>query len=241
MPASLKKNGKPPVKVKNLPSDDLMPRILLLADTHAHHRQIEPEKADIFLVAGDYSMRSREDELLDFLIWLREHHEGPVVLVCGNHDRFIWHQPQRFHQLMEEFEIQYLENSELTIKGVRIWGSSVMPPILPGLSRRFELDDENERGKIWAGIPEGLDILMTHCPPAGIMDFAEGSSHGCQALGKRIAEVQPAYHLFGHIHQGYGQFKKDRTCFVNGALSDDGSRKIRHKPFLLELPDGLVL
>lgn len=218
-----------------------MTKILLLSDTHTHHRQIQQESADIILVAGDFSMRSREEELQDFLVWIREFHRGPVVLICGNHDRFIWHQPQRFHQLLDEFDIHYLDNSEITLQGIRIWGSSYMPSVLPGLSRRFELDDENERKKIWEGIPEGLDILLTHCPPAGILDFADGIHYGCKALKDRIAEIHPTWHLFGHIHQGYGISRSEKTCFMNGALADDPSLRIRHRPQSLLLESSRIL
>lgn len=59
---------------------------------------------------------------------------------------------------------------------------------------------------IWGsghGIPEDADILITHGPPKGLLDEVIGyGSVGCPYLLKRLDEVRPKLHVFGHIHEG---------------------------------------
>lgn len=60
---------------------------------------------------------------------------------------------------------------------------------------------------IWKHIPEDTDILMTHGPPKHYGDVVpeQNNEHvGCEELLDRLRVVRPSYHVFGHIHQGYG-------------------------------------
>ena len=52
---------------------------------------------------------------------------------------------------------------------------------------------------------EGADIVITHGPPKGIMDYAQsGQRAGCSGLFKAVAKARPRLHCFGHIHEGWG-------------------------------------
>jgi hypothetical protein len=56
-------------------------------------------------------------------------------------------------------------------------------------------------------IPNGVDILVTHTPPFGILDsnFA-AKKCGCVLLEKEIKErIKPRIHIFGHIHEAHGK------------------------------------
>jgi uncharacterized protein len=48
----------------------------------------------------------------------------------------------------------------------------------------------------------GLDILITHSPPAGVND-GKGAHAGFTALRWLIERFPPRYHLHGHIHHNY--------------------------------------
>ncbi|RDW70592.1 metallophosphatase domain-containing protein [Aspergillus mulundensis] len=52
----------------------------------------------------------------------------------------------------------------------------------------------------------GIDIVLTHGPPKGILDQVVGSgeSVGCEHLYRAVRRAKPALHVFGHIHEGYG-------------------------------------
>ncbi|KAL9113346.1 MAG: hypothetical protein Q9227_002387 [Pyrenula ochraceoflavens] len=55
-------------------------------------------------------------------------------------------------------------------------------------------------------IPAGVDIVMTHGPPKGILDRCarSGERLGCENLLRATRRVRPLMHCFGHIHNGYG-------------------------------------
>lgn len=53
-------------------------------------------------------------------------------------------------------------------------------------------------------IPKNVDIVMTHGPPHGILDFGHGQNLGCESLLNAVARSRPLLHCFGHIHEGYG-------------------------------------
>jgi Icc-related predicted phosphoesterase len=84
-------------------------------------------------------------------------------------------------------------------------------------------------------IPENLDILVTHGPPHGILDDTiQGMRVGCEDLYKRVMEVKPKYHIFGHIHYGYGMKITDETIFLNAASL--GERyEYRNKPMVINI------
>ena len=50
----------------------------------------------------------------------------------------------------------------------------------------------------------GVDIVMTHGPPKGILDRCSQGNVGCENLRRAIGRVKPMMHCFGHIHEGYG-------------------------------------
>ena len=78
--------------------------------------------------------------------------------------------------------------------------------------------------KKWAHIPDNVDVLITHTPPAGILDRSRhGRQLGCPHLADRVSELAPAVHCFGHVHASGGVSRQDGTTFVNQlALGSQG-------------------
>ncbi len=71
-----------------------------------------------------------------------------------------------------------------------------------------------------------MDVLITHGPPANILDLTISHQHaGCAELLKCIKQIKPRLHVFGHIHEGYGREEQDSTIFVNASTCD-----LRYKP-----------
>jgi hypothetical protein len=50
----------------------------------------------------------------------------------------------------------------------------------------------------------GVDIMMTHGPPKGILDECEQGNMGCENLLRAARRARPRLYCFGHIHEGYG-------------------------------------
>lgn len=92
--------------------------------------------------------------------------------------------------------------------------------------------------EIWNKIPDGIDILVTHSPPLGHGDLAISKLRaGCLNLLHTIqSRVKPRYHIFGHIHEGYGITTDGVTTFVN-ASSVTVQYKPSHPPIVFDLPN----
>lgn len=56
----------------------------------------------------------------------------------------------------------------------------------------------------------GLDILISHSPPAGIHD-GSGAHAGFKALRWLLEHFPPRYHIHGHIHRNYRMNPKTET------------------------------
>lgn len=78
--------------------------------------------------------------------------------------------------------------------------ASPYTPALGAWGFRYHL----ERGHDFS-IGEGVDVLITHGPSKGIMDFTYGRERaGCSDLFAAVAQAKPRLHCFGHIHEGWG-------------------------------------
>jgi Icc-related predicted phosphoesterase len=74
----------------------------------------------------------------------------------------------------------------------------------------------------WDLIPIDTDVLITHGPPMGIRDLcANGERVGCEDLLQAIISIKPRIHAFGHIHEGQGTTRVDKTIFVNACCLDE--------------------
>ncbi|KAF9356580.1 metallophosphoesterase domain-containing protein 1 [Mortierella sp. AD094] len=99
-------------------------------------------------------------------------------------------------------EIAAVDPRQDWTEGYQVWGSPWQPEF-------FNWAFNEERGKlheIWKLIPTDTDILITHGPPEYHGDIVpENNVHaGCRELLERLRDIKPLYHVFGHIHQGYG-------------------------------------
>ena len=87
-------------------------------------------------------------------------------------------------------------------------------------------------------VPSGLDVLVTHGPPLGILDRTYDGQHvGCEDLKRTVEDKRPKLHVFGHIHEGYGVERAAATTFVNASLCDLSYRAV-HAPVVMELAPG---
>ena len=87
-------------------------------------------------------------------------------------------------------EEHYLCNEAITIDGIKFYGVPM-----------FLHDDlEGNFPELYGRIPDDTDVLLTHQAPLGILDEQDGINFGDYYLYKRVIEVKPKYHLFGHLH-----------------------------------------
>ncbi|NRS87458.1 Icc-related predicted phosphoesterase [Flavobacterium sp. 7E] len=92
-----------------------------------------------------------------------------------------------------------------------------------------------EINKHWKLIPKDTDILITHGPPFGILDLtASNYNAGCEMLLKKVNQIKPKLHVFGHIHEGYGIIENGKTIFAN-ASSVNVHYQMVNAPIVLEI------
>ena len=100
---------------------------------------------------------------------------------------------------------------------------------------------------VYAAIPAGIDILVSHQPPYGYgdqcADFASPPHHaksawrgprpgriinvGSRELLATIDRVRPKIVVCGHIHEGYGQFERNSTRIYNVSVVDEYYQLVR--------------
>ena len=192
-------------------------KILHISDTHGCHRRLHDlPQVDIVVHSGDFTMNGSEQEALDFMNWFCD-------LPCPQK---IFIDECLYGATIDGLDsnVHYLCNSGVEIDGVKFYGV----PMFMG-------DCISDRQtKHYANIPEDTDILITHTPPFGILDFDDNIHYGSEELLSRITTVQPRLHLFGHIHSQHGTIALNGTTFSNGAIMNADYSNFR-MPNLVEL------
>lgn len=208
-------------------------RIVCISDTHNFHRDVRLPAGDVLVHAGDFTGQGTFGEARHFLEWLETQTQfGHRVLVAGNHDWLPEQEPRVFRALVPR-NVTYLEDAGAELDGVRFWGS----PITPWFhSWAFNRARGAEIDAHWARIPQGVDVLVTHGPPYLQGDRVEHSDGhvGCEDLRRRVDALRPRLHVFGHIHEGYGDVQGEHTRFVNASVCDRFYRPV-NAPIVVDL------
>jgi Icc-related predicted phosphoesterase len=208
-------------------------RLVCIGDTHGLHRSLHIPAGDILIHSGDFLVDgSSVEELDDFNAWLTSLPFRHKLVVAGNHDRLFDHKPKLARAHLTE--ATYLQDSGVTLHGVKFWGSPVNSV---GEDWAFSREKMVKIRKHWDRIPEDTDVLITHEPPYGTLDKAHilGKHLGCQYLLGAVLRIRPRLHIFGHIHGGYGHESGwSGMTLVNCAVVDN-ARSLAHAPMVIEL------
>lgn len=182
--------------------------------------------------SGDISGKGRVSEVEEFLVWFASLDYKYKIFIAGNHDFYFENKSQSSIQEFMPDGVYYLCDSGVEIEGIRIYGSPITPFFYNWAFNRHRGDDIK---RYWDIIPNSTDILITHGPAYGILDCtARGDNAGCEELLLAIKRTKPKYHLFGHIHEGYGVFEADETIFINGSSLDENYQAV-HAPMTIEI------
>ncbi len=180
-------------------------KILHISDTHGCHRSLTNlPGVDIIVHSGDFTMNGTEEEAIDFLNWFCDLPYKQKVFIGGNHDVCF------YEAAIDGLDsnCHYLCNSSIVIEGMKFYGIPLfMPDCVNGRQKGY-----------YASIPKDTDVLITHAPPYGILDFEEGRHFGSEDLLISVTELSPKLHLFGHIHNGAGWCRQADTVFSNGYI-----------------------
>jgi len=207
-----------------------MIKLTIISDLHGDYYLLDLRPADILIICGDIGIWNQAD-LWRFNRWLEKQPFDYKVCICGNHDRYAFQCGMKSIQKQLTNAI-YLENSGCEIRGLKFWGS----PITPEFQNWFFMCDRDKISKYWDQISVFSDIIITHGPPFGILDYAVFTKNnvGCPRLLERINFIKPRFHFFGHIHFSYGIFKNEHTTFINASLMNEAYQLV-NKPVEIEI------
>lgn len=190
-------------------------RLVIVSDTHRHYRQAIPD-GDVWIHAGDSELTASEMDA-----WASRLPHKHKVAVCGNMDYRLAEGKGSLQNVV------YLQDSAVTVRGIKIYGS----PWTPKFVGVFQLRDQDEAAAVWQKVPRDTDVLISHGPPAGVLDrTSRGKRVGDRALLRKVEEMQPRVHCFGHIHESYGTQKSGETLFCNAAVFNG------HPPIVVDVP-----
>jgi len=219
-----------------------MPKFVLISDTHTKHRQLNMPEGDILIHCGDITYTGELDVIQDFNKWLGELNYKHTIVIFGNHE-LKW--PQRSFEYKQTIlsNAIYLEDSEITIDGIKFYGSPWQPYFFSWAWNFPENKKEYKEFAIntWNKIPDDVDVLITHGPPYGILDKTntpnqnEDPHVGCKYLLKRVNELKNLkLHIMGHLHESRNLIKINNTIFVNASTLDENYDIVR-EPIVIDL------
>lgn len=198
-------------------------------------------KADVLTISGDLTIGGKIEELVAFRRWLVAQPQKHKVIIAGNHD-FCFQDKRSIEAqtIMGGDGIVYLQDQEVTIDGVRFYGSPWQPWFHDWA---FNLERGAVIAKKWAMIPDDVDVLLVHGPPQGYGDkTTNGDSAGCEELLKTIDQRRPKVVCYGHIHEDTGVWKRGDSILANCSVGYNVGRmdKAKRDPFVYSIVDGVV-
>lgn len=213
-----------------------MIKIGCLSDLHGYVYDLQARcfpGVELLIIAGDLCPT---DEIKYQEEWLEYNYQKvfmskdifpdlqEIILVPGNHDYWIERHYDNFLGLRKMFgystkvliddEYEYI--SGLSGESVRIYGCPRTSLWLHAFPHKPGNTDILE-------IPGGIDILVTHeaprmyqleCIKQSQGWYGKGDEPGNLALARRVLEISPKYHVFGHIHYP-GTKNIDGIVFMN--------------------------
>ncbi|KAF8527772.1 Metallo-dependent phosphatase [Gautieria morchelliformis] len=242
-------------------------RFVCLSDTHSKCFAVPP--GDVLLHSGDLSSFGRVGQLKVTMDWINDlPHPIKVpslfLLICAYSLQLSldsnWYENNwpAFHRQKENAEITkslmigdearhshviYLEYSSVEIQakhGGRKWKVYGSPgtPWFGGWAFNYERGQEAQ-----SCFPHET-VSLTHGPPVNVLDTVHNGTHaGCIEMMRRLEEIRPTLHVFGHIHEDRGVkvhpwsppqsesglTGRHQTIFVNAANMPSGRKAAKVK------------
>jgi Icc-related predicted phosphoesterase len=214
-------------------------KIVCISDTHCRLRKVVIPEGELLIHAGDLTFKGDIHEINQELIELgsiAKNFKYGCPFIAGNHDWLGERNSTLMKQIALDNGLIYLDHSSVQINGFNIFGSAYTPEFC---NWAFNVPRGQPLKEKWAQIPDNTDILITHGPPYGILDTVLGRhpmKHlGCEELSSRVNELkQLKLHVFGHIHDSYGQTQINGVNYVNASTSTENYKPI-NKPIVVEL------
>jgi len=231
-------------------------RFVFVSDTHSKHSTVDVPPGDVLVHCGDFSSTGTLAEVSEFCEWLAALPHARKIVIAGNHDLTLDAEsyettgPRFGHKALDASasralcnqaralidgvaNCEYLLDAGTSVGGVSVWGSPWQPEFC---GWAFNLPRGEACRAKWRLIPAGTDVVLTHGPPLGHGDLCQhGGRAGCLDLLEEIqTRVRPQYHVFGHIHEGFGATSDGVTTYVNASTCTLRYRP-EHPPVVMDV------
>jgi hypothetical protein len=230
-------------------------RIVALSDQHGFLPDVP--RCDLLIVAGDVCPDWIDGELAQdhpdrqkvwfetqARPWLAGTPATHRLLTWGNHDwcgqafTFDADAPARAHPGALQIVVDRRTTVPTRSGSISIW----MTPWSNLFMDWAFMKARPELARMYAAIPDGIDILVTHQPPFGYGDTHDPTGSGQpERLGNpdllaAIERIKPRLVVCGHIHGGHGRFDYQGTPIYNVSVVDD-CYKLTHAPTVIDVPE----
>jgi Icc-related predicted phosphoesterase len=233
-------------------------RIVALSDLHGHLPEIPA--CDLLIVAGDVCpdrigpARARDHPAeqkawfdRNVRAWLAGAAATHKVLTWGNHDwcgeacSFAADSP--VHASSRVLQILVDDGTSVPLDGAA--GRSLSIWATPWSNQFMQwafMKPREALAAVYAAIPQGIDILVSHQPPFGHGDrYEHAGTRQVEHLGSRellsaIDRVRPRLVICGHMHEGQGCFDYDGVAIYNVSVVNDQYRLVR-SPTVIDIAD----
>lgn len=202
-------------------------KIFHFSDNHGRIdwlKEAIPDDVDLIVSTGDFfpnaSRGVRKIEVPFQIRWLDACAENfmsylkdkPIMIVGGNHDYI----PLAQDLILRGYGGRVIP---ITIEGVMFDGLRFAGfPHIPYISGEWnlEVDYQEMRDLVEETMESNPDVLVTHCPPAGILDDGYGNEPLLTQLTYQDHNIK--HHLFGHCHLSGGkEVERMEIWFHNAA------------------------
>lgn len=152
---------------------------------------------DLILSAGDLKAA-----YLSFVVTMAR---APVLYVHGNHDTG--------YAVTEPEGCDCIDGKIVEYRGLRVLGLGGCVWYRPGDHQYTQKQMAKRIRKLRWDIAKygGVDIVVTHAPPAGVGDSDDRAHQGFESFLELIDRYHPRYLLHGHVHKSYSMdFLRER-------------------------------
>ena len=204
-------------------------RIGMMSDLHGHMPEIPPD-LDLLIVAGDICpdlfggvpASVDPDRQLrwwshKWLPYVQKSNARKILVTWGNHD-FCGQ-----GAVIPAGRVEVVVDRLVEFEGLKIW----MSPWSNTFMNWAFMKDPYELREVYAQIPEGVDILVSHQPPMGCgdiyfqFDTKRWDNIGSRELRERVYDLKPQLVVCGHLHKGYGKYLVGDTRVWNVSVVDE--------------------
>lgn len=227
-----------------------MTKICAISDLHGQ-LDFDIEECDILCICGDFVPLKVQSYhhgtvkwiIKKFLPWCEKQKCEKVYLIAGNHDIILQTHGLSTRELFRGTKVVYLKDQlaeYLTDEGqtIRIYGT----PWCHKFGNWAFMMEDGGLAEIYDGIPENVDILMTHDCSYGACDvllqkteWTTNEHIGCHPLAEAVLAKKPKYQLSGHLHSGRHEFEQlgDTLCRNVSLLNEE--YKMVYSPTYFEI------